>query len=192
MPALVHEDLVAETLPCASPASASRCHQRRPDHRSPITGGGWPRARAHSKAEVAAIVGDAQGSLRDLAFGTGAGSWPAGARAGRVASRTQGPTSDSPRLHRSRARSASERAGRGPGNDRHLRPGRPGCRVSCSGLRDSQRAPRPPDDGAVAPARGHRRDQRVQLPCRGLVVEQALSHSCAVTPWSGSRQRRRC
>ena len=39
------------------------------------------------------------------------------------------------------------------------------------GLTHRVRAAGPPDDGAVASARAGRRDHRVQLPCRGVVVE---------------------
>ena len=43
----------------------------------------------------------------------------------------------------------------------------------------------------VAPARRRRRDQRVQLPGRGLGVELRARRSSAATPWCGSRPRRR-
>ena len=60
---------------------------------------------------------------------------------------------------------------RGAGDDRHLRlrrrPVPPARRPH-----DAVRAARPPADGDVAPARRRRRDLRVQLPGRGVVVEQ--------------------
>ncbi len=61
-------------------------------------------------------------------------------------------------------------AGRGPGDDRHLRLRR---RAVPAALRPDHavRAARAPADGDLAPARRRRRDLRVQLPGRGLVVE---------------------
>ena len=61
-------------------------------------------------------------------------------------------------------------AGRGAGDDRHLRlrrrPVPPALRPH-----DDLRAPGPPTDGDLAPARRRRRHQRVQLPRRRLVLE---------------------
>ena len=61
-------------------------------------------------------------------------------------------------------------ARRDPGDDRHLRLR---GRAVAPALRpdDALRAPRPPADGDLAPARRRRRDLRLQLPGRGLVVE---------------------
>ena len=89
-------------------------------------------------------------------------------RLGRAARRAQGRPRhpDQPRGRQDHLRGPR----RGPGDGRHLRlrgrPLPPALRPH-----DAVRAPRPPADGDLAPARRRRRHQRVQLPGRGLVVE---------------------
>ena len=89
-------------------------------------------------------------------------------RLGELLDRAQGRPGDAgqPRGREDHLRGAR----RDPGDDRHLRlRGRavpPALRPD-----DAVRAPRPPADGDLAPARCGRRDHRLQLPRRGLVLE---------------------
>ena len=89
-------------------------------------------------------------------------------RLGELLRRAQGRPRhpDQPRGRQDHLRGAR----RGPGDDRHLRLRR---RPLPPALRphDDLRAPGPPADGDLAPARRRRRHQRVQLPGRRLVLE---------------------
>ena len=103
-----------------------------------------------------------------VAPGAGARPWRPGQAARRAARRAQGRPRH-PGQHRGR-QDHLRGARRGPGDDRHLRlRGRP----VAPALRPDHalRAPRPPADGDLAPARRGRRDLRVQLPGGGVVVE---------------------
>ena len=137
--------------------------------RSPITGGELARLRAHTARRGGRDRRRRARGVRRVAHRAGAGSRRARPRARRAAARAQGRPRRA-RLDRGR-QDPLRGPRRGPGDDRHLRPrGRPvppAVRPD-----DRHRAARPPDDGAVAPARRRRRHQRVQLPGRGVVVER--------------------
>ena len=146
---------------------AGRRRPGRPHARSPAASS--PGCRRTPPPTSPTIVGAAHEAFRAVAHGAGAGARRARARARRAAARAQGR----PRragVHRGR-QDPLRGPRRGAGDDRHLRPRR---RPVAPAVRpdDRLRAARPPDDGAVAPARGRRRHQRLQLPGRGLVVER--------------------
>ena len=104
----------------------------------------------------------------DLADGAGTGARRAGQAARPAAHRAQERPG---RPDRGRGRQDPLRgAGRGPGDDRHLRLRR--RRVAPARRPDhAVRAARAPADGDLAPARRRRGHLRVQLPRRGLGVE---------------------
>ena len=64
MPALVHEDLVAETTAILGRLGVSVPDAGTLAARSPITGGELARVHAHSPAEVQTIIGDAQAAFQ--------------------------------------------------------------------------------------------------------------------------------
>ena len=162
--------------PCAGDGRRRLAGQRRAP--------GLPRA-----GSTAAAVDDAvdarPGRLPAVARGARPGRGAPGQAARRAAGRAQGRPRhpDQPRGRQDHLRGAR----RGAGDDRHLRlrgrPVPPALRPH-----DALRAPGPPADGDLAPARRRRRHQRLQLPRRGLVVEHRRRPGLRRPRRSGSRR----
>ena len=172
---LNHDTLRAQTQDAAVPArrrAAARAGRPGADAaliaRSPMTGGELGRIAAHTPDEVAAIVGRAADAFAAWRLVPGPVRGQLVREFGELLREHKEDLGALVSIEAGKIRSEGLR--RGAGDDRHLRPRRrpvpPAVRPH-----DRLRAPRPPDDGAVAPARRRRRDQRVQLPGRGLVVE---------------------
>ena len=137
--------------------------------RTPITGEELGRVARTDEAETDAAIARATDGVRGVARRAGA----APRRARPAARRGAAPREGGARRAR-HARGREDRAGgprRGAGDDRHLRLR---GRALAPALRplDRLRAPGPPADRDVAPARPGRRHQRVQLPGRGVELER--------------------
>jgi saccharopine dehydrogenase-like NADP-dependent oxidoreductase len=153
---------------------------------NPTTGACSPRA-GHDPGAVRAGDGVGRGRREALAQRAGTEARRGRAPAGRGAAAAQvGARQPGPEMARS-----SPRARRSAGDDRHRRlRGRPVAHA----LRraDALGASQSPHVRAVAPARRGRRDQRLQLPGRRVVVERVPGAICGNVPWEASPKTALC
>ena len=159
---------------CGAPTLSPLRPARSPQPRSPAPP--WHRRRCHRRSTRRSV--EPARRLHNVAHDAGTAARRVDPPVRRAAAHAQGRPrpAGADRGGQDRERSAR----RGAGDDRHLRLRRraqpPAARAD-----DRQRAPRPPPDGAVAPARTDGGHHRVQLPRRRVELERGTRASSAAT-----------